>query len=200
MQKVILFISFILLLTACQSNEEQSLVDQESDDKVLQVKNSDPSKEQENLTNQQIAKHLASVANRVPDVNSATAVIAGPYAVVGIDVNKELDRSRVGTIKYAVTEALHDDPYGKTAVIIADADGIERIKNMAKGFQEGHPVENIVEELSAIVGRYMPETPPKNTNTNETDQNKDNISNKEKKELEKIQEEQSNHHMNKNRE
>lgn len=200
MKKIFLFVSFILLLTACQANEEQSLADQEPDDKLLQVKNSDPSAEQDKLTNQQIAKHLARVANRVPDVNSATALIAGPYAVVGIDVNKELDRSRVGTIKYAVTEALHDDPYGKTAVVIADADGTERIKNMAKGFQEGHPVENIVEELSAIVGRYMPETPPKNTNTNETDQNKDNISNKEKKELEKIQEEQSNHHMNKNRE
>ncbi|MFB1051900.1 YhcN/YlaJ family sporulation lipoprotein [Paraliobacillus sp. JSM ZJ581] len=200
MKKYFFFICLAFLLSACQSNEEQSLSDQKSDDHMLQVKNSDPSSEQTKLTNQEIAKHLARVANRVPDVNEATALIAGPYAVVGIDVNEKLDRSRVGTIKYAVTEALHDDPYGKTAVVIADADGTERIKNMAKGFQEGHPIQNIIEELSAIVGRYMPETPPKNTHTNESDQNKDSISNKEEKDLEKIQEEQSNHYMNKNRE
>src|SRR5699024_11699221 len=59
------------------------------------------------------ADHLANVAGDVPNVKDATAVVAGPYAVVGIDVDKDLDRSRVGTIKYSVTEALQHDPYGK---------------------------------------------------------------------------------------
>ncbi|CQR47824.1 Sporulation lipoprotein YhcN/YlaJ (Spore_YhcN_YlaJ) [Paraliobacillus sp. PM-2] len=197
MKKYFFFICLVIFLSACQSNEEQPLADQETDNKMLQVKNSDPT-ERTKLSNQEIAKHLARVANRVPNVNEATALIAGPYAVVGIDVDKELDRSRVGTIKYAVNEALHDDPYGKTAVVIADADGTERIKNMAKGFQEGHPIQNIIEELSAIVGRYMPETPPAEIDTNDSDTNKDNLSKEEKKDLDKIQEEQSNQHMNKN--
>lgn len=184
-----------LTLSGCQSNSEQPIANKQADDNLLQVENSDPNTEEMNATNQEIAKHLAHVANSVPNVNEATAIIAGPYAVVGIDVDKDLDRSRVGTIKYAVTEALHDDPYGKTALVVADADGTERIKHMAEGFKSGNPVQNIVDELSAIVGRYMPETPPKQTNKEELDINKETISDEEEKELEKIEEEQSNHHL-----
>ncbi len=196
MEKLFLIVCLAILLTACGSNDDQPLADQESDDQILQVENSTPATEQSKKTNQAIAKHLAHIANSVPNVNEATTMIAGPYAVVGIDVDKELDRSRVGTIKYAVTEALHDDPYGKAAIVIADADGTERIKNMAKGFQKGEPIQNIIEELSAIVGRYMPETPPRNMDKDSSDQNKDTITNEEEENLDEIQEEQSNDHLN----
>lgn len=198
LKKTLAFMFSLLLLTGCQSNEEKPLAEQGSNDHVLQIENSDPTEEKETATNQEIAKHLAHVANSVPNVNEATAIIAGPYAVVGIDVDKDLDRSRVGTIKYAVTEALHDDPYGKTAVVVADADGTQRIRNMAQGFQDGDPVQQIIEELSAVVGRYMPETPPLNKHKNEPNTAEEGVSEQEEKELEDVQEKQSNHHLNKN--
>ncbi|WP_232824014.1 YhcN/YlaJ family sporulation lipoprotein [Paraliobacillus zengyii] len=191
-----IFLSIFFILAGCQGQEEEeNSANQGNEDHVLHVKDSEVS-QNEDGSNQEIAKHLANLANNVPDVNEATAIIAGPYAVVGIDVDKEIDRTRVGSIKYAVTEALHDDPYGKTAMVIADADATERIKAMARSVQSGDPVSGVMEELSAIVGRYMPELPPENTNQGEKDSNKQSIPENEEKELEDIQEEQSNNHLN----
>src|SRR5699024_8421603 len=111
--------------------------------------------------------------------------------VVGIDVDKDLDRSRVGTIKYSVTEALQHDPYGKTAVVVADADVMERLRGMGNKISKGHPVQGVVDELSAIVGRYMPDFPIKEDKQNETDKNKEVITNEDKDKLNDIEDEQT---------
>ncbi|WP_153462484.1 YhcN/YlaJ family sporulation lipoprotein [Sediminibacillus terrae] len=188
-------LSLGLVLIGCQ--QEESLPDQENQDPTIQVENSDPGDgQQKNYTNQEIADHLASLAADVPNVNDASSVVAGPYAVVGIDVDKDLDRSRVSTIKYSVAEALHHDPYGKTAVVIADADGMERIRHMADKIQQGHPVQGFVDELSAVVGRYMPEIPINDDQPEEPDQNKEVIPKKDQQKLDDIENDQSNQQLN----
>src|SRR5690625_1333984 len=141
------FILCLILISGCQN------------DQSMQNKNNNPNhiigvgneQENEQMESGDIADHLADVASSVPNVNNATTVIAGPYTVVGIDVDKEIDRSKVGTIKYSVAEALYHDPYGKTAVVVADADINERIKNMNEKIKQGYPVQGIVDELAAIV-------------------------------------------------
>ncbi|MDC3412790.1 YhcN/YlaJ family sporulation lipoprotein [Aquibacillus sp. 3ASR75-11] len=192
---IISAISFTtLFLVACQ--EEESLPNQKNQNPTtIQVKDSDPIKKQ-TLSNEQIANHLADLANDVPNVQGATSVVAGSYAVVGIDVDKDLDRSRVGTIKYTVLEALQEDPYGKTAIVIADADGTERIKQMADKIEQGHPIQGVVDELSAIVGRYMPEFPINEDQPSEPDQNEEVIPKEDEKELDQIQDDQSNNKIN----
>ncbi|MFC0523992.1 YhcN/YlaJ family sporulation lipoprotein [Pontibacillus salicampi] len=190
------YIVVLTLLAACQNQEEESLPKQEKSSPYVQVQDSDPVPKKE-LSNQEQAEHLAKVAKDVPDVHRTTALVVGGYVVVGIDVDKELDRSRVGSIKYSVAEALKKDPYGKNAVVVADADGYERIKQMARKVQEGHPVQGITDELAAIIGRYMPEVPAPQDKPDEPDQNKNNIPKKQEQELEQIEDEQSNHYKNK---
>lgn len=181
----------ILIFAACQQNvKEESLPNQESENEYMQIENSQPNHNPP-VENDQISNHLADVARKVPNVNHATAIVAGPYAVVAIDVDKELDRSRVGTIKYSVSEALQHDPYGKTAVVIADADGMERIRSMTKKMQDGYPVQGIIDELSAIIGRYMPDFPIDEDQPKEPDQNKEVIPEKDKKKLEDKEKDQS---------
>lgn len=194
--RVLLFSCLIIGLAACQNQEQESLPQQENKNPTIQVKDSDPVPKQRK-TNQQISKHLANVAREVPDVRRATTLVAGPYIVVAIDVDKELDRSRVGSIKYSVAEALKKDPYGKDAVVVADADGYERIKQMARKVREGHPIRGITDELAAIVGRYMPEVPVPDSQPREPDQNKETIPEKNEKELEDIENDQSNHYKTK---
>src|SRR5699024_3090938 len=160
-------------------------------DRITQVKNSSPDNKQ-NLTNTEVASHLATVASRVPNVNDAAAVIAGPYAVVGIDIDEDVDSSRAGSIKYSVTESLQHDPYGKTAVVVADADITERLRKMGNKIKQGHPVQGIVDELSDIVGRYMPEVPVKENRPSEPDQNKEVIPKDERQDLDNIRKKQSN--------
>src|SRR5699024_6201202 len=159
MRSYVILIFSIFILTSCQQQaKDNNLPNQEIDNQHMQVKNSDPNQKKE-FNNEQIAIHLANVASDIPNVNNATAIVAGPYAVVGIDVDGDLDRSRVGTIKYSVSEALQHDPYGKTAVVVADADISQRIQSMNEKIRQGHPIQGIVDELSAIVGRYMPDFP-----------------------------------------
>ncbi|WP_186577593.1 YhcN/YlaJ family sporulation lipoprotein [Aquibacillus kalidii] len=186
-----------LLLIGCQEQQEEADLAEQGNNQnsPIQVKNSNPTELKE-LSNQEIAKHLANLASEVPNVKGANALVAGPYAVVGIDVDKDLDRSRVGTIKYAVTEALQHDPYGRTAVVVADADGTQRIKEMASKVQDGHPVQGFVDEIAAIVGRYMPEFPINEDQPKEQDENKGVLPEDSEKELEDIEEDQSNHQKN----
>lgn len=189
-----LFLAGLLLIVGCQQQEETNLTNKNDEDQPIQVKNSDP-KERENFSNQELAQHLANLASDVPNVNGASAMVAGPYAVVGIDVDKELDRSRVGTIKYAVTEALQHDPYGKSAIVVADADGTERIREMANKVQEGQPIQGFVDELAAIVGRYMPEFPIKDEQPQQSDQNKEVVPENSEEDLEDIRDDQSNNNL-----
>jgi len=193
------FILAIVLtgLVACQNQEEEALPEQENKSPTIQVEDSDPVPKDQNMRGNKRAKHLASVARKVPDVNRSTAVIAGPYVVVGIDVDKDLDRSRVGSIKYSVAEALKKDPYGKNAVVIADADGFERIKEMGRKMRQGYPIQGITDELAAIVGRYMPEVPIRQNRPSEGDQNKKTIPEQQEQDLDQMQNDQSNNYKNK---
>jgi len=187
----------IILLFACQQeNDETTLRDQGTSDHYAKVKNSTQN-EHEELTNKQIANHLVDVADSVPDVNNSVAIVLGPYAVVGLNVDGNLDRSRVGTIKFSVLEALQKDPYGKTAVVVADGDVADRISEMNKKVQEGYPVQGVVEELASIVGRYMPNFPVPENMPKDSDQNKEILPEEDKENLEDIQEDQSNDQLNK---
>lgn len=112
-----------------------------------------------NPSNREIAKRLVTLANDVPGVRGATAIVAGDYAVVGIDVDKDLDRSRVGTIKYSVAQALKNDPYGANAAVTSDPDIVQRLKNMGNKIRRGQPLSGVANELAAIVERIVPEVP-----------------------------------------
>lgn len=187
----VFIITCTLFITGCQqNNEENNLSSDNPNNQYMQIDHSTTDSTR-NLDNDQLATHLANIASDVPNVNQATAIVAGPYAVVGIDVDEHLDRSRVGTIKYSVSEALQHDPYGKTAVVIADGDITERIRLMGMKIQQGYPIQGIVDELSAIVGRYMPELPINEDQPTNPDQNKEIIPEQEKEKLEDIEKYQS---------
>ncbi|MDO7905427.1 YhcN/YlaJ family sporulation lipoprotein [Paenibacillus sp. JX-17] len=105
------------------------------------------------------ATHLEMIASRVPGVKQASCVVMGKTAIVAIDVDSKLERSRVGTIKYSVAEALHKDPRGANAVVTADMDVHQRVAEMGQKIRQGHPVQGLTEELADMVGRIIPQMP-----------------------------------------
>ncbi|MEI4620225.1 YhcN/YlaJ family sporulation lipoprotein [Bacillus pfraonensis] len=153
----------------------------------------------QNRPNEKVADHLASLAASIPGVRDATAVVVGKYAVVGIDVKAKLDRSRVESIKYAVAESLKHDPNGANAVVVADVDTYERLKQMGNQIRHGKAGEGILDELAAIVGRVMPQVPNdmiENKETNPIKENDKQLPKGEENELRKEQNDQSNNHLN----
>ncbi|GAB2543234.1 YhcN/YlaJ family sporulation lipoprotein [Gracilibacillus alcaliphilus] len=192
--KFLIIIFTACLLFGCQQNQQDSNQAQSIDPYgVVQVKNADPSIPNDQ-TSQEKAQYLANLASDVPNVNGATALITNRGVLVGIDVDKDLDQSKIGSIKYAVLEALEHDPEGSEAIVVADADLYQRMQDMGTKMQEGHPIEAISEELANITGRWMPEIPVKDEPANPTDENKQIMDKQEEENLDKIQDEQSNHH------
>jgi YhcN/YlaJ family sporulation lipoprotein len=192
---LLMIISFSVLVGCNNNNDREARNNGENN--LIHVKNQ-VSTPNDNRSTDEIARNLVELASSVPNVNDATALVIGNVAVVGIDVNSKIDRSRVGTIKYSVAESLQHDPHGANAVIIADPDTNVRLREMAKEIEQGRPVRGIMDELSAIIGRLMPELPadifenapaePTETNTNPLPKNKEN-------KLDNEQQDQSNHKM-----
>jgi YhcN/YlaJ family sporulation lipoprotein len=186
-----LYIGIIMLLIAGCQNQETQQQNNMDNQRPIKVKQSyDGEKKQ--LSRDEISKHLVDLATRVPEVNEATAVVAGNYAVVGIDVKKDLDRSKVSSIKYSVAEALRHDPYGAMAVVTADPDIVERLKGMSDRIQDGEPLTGILDELAAIVGRIMPEVPAKikDKSENPTEKNDQQLPKNKENQLDKEQKDQ----------
>ena len=105
------------------------------------------------------AARLEALAKSVAGVRDANCVVFGGYAIVGVDVEEHLDRSRVGTIKYSVAEALRKDPDGARAVVTADIDLAQRIREIRDDIRQGRPVAGFAEELADIIGRLVPQFP-----------------------------------------
>ncbi|KEP32030.1 YhcN/YlaJ family sporulation lipoprotein [Bacillus safensis] len=193
-------IQTIILLGACQQQEKPEALDkQDGRQHLVRVSDSSKKKTDQARPSTDVAQHLVNVTEHVADVNDATAIVIGRYAVVGIDVKDDLDRSKVETIKYSVAKALRNDPEGANAVVVADPDTVSRLKEMGKEIQAGRPVSGIMDELAAIVGRVMPEMPKNEIDRNEKDPTNDpnnQLKERDQKQLEKNQNDQSNHHMN----
>ncbi|MDQ0162813.1 YhcN/YlaJ family sporulation lipoprotein [Bacillus alveayuensis] len=201
MRIVLILVVFLLtFLTGCSANENaHEDVPDEYKTRAITVKDSVQEKV-DRKTGQQIAKHLVELANRVPDVQNTTAVVLGQYAVVGIDVDQNLDRNKVESIKYSVAEALKHDPYGANAVVVADPDTIKRLQNIAASIQDGRPIGGILDELAAIVGRVMPNIPSDiidNQEKKPTKQFEDQLPQNKERQLKKEQNDQSNQQMKK---
>lgn len=106
-----------------------------------------------------VANHLEKLATSINGVRGANCVVFGKYAIVGIDVDPKMERSRVGTVKYAVAEAFRKDRYGIDALVTADIDMAQRLREIRADIRNGRPVAGFAEELADIVGRLVPQIP-----------------------------------------
>ncbi len=186
----------LLALAGCNNNNNNNNAQGNEEQSLINVKNSNI-ENVDRKTGKEVSKRLVELATSIPDVNDATAVVLGRYAIVGIDVNSKIERSEVGTIKYSVAESLKNDPYGARAVVVADADTNARLREIQEDIENGRPVQGIMNELADVAGRLMPEVPadmidpnPKNA----PEEPKKKMSEQKDRQLEKEQEDQSNHY------
>jgi YhcN/YlaJ family sporulation lipoprotein len=195
--RLCIYVITISILFACQPNAAEDNKQGNQQPLGIAEQGKDP-RQKETKTAEEIAEHLVHLTERVPNVNSATAIVIGDLAVVGIDVNAELDRSDVGVVKYEAAETLSNDPHGAYAFISADPDINARLKEMRKEINAGHPIAGIMDELAGIVGRIIPVVPGAEHRKSEpepTDANKEKLSDEQDSNLEDIQEGQGKRNM-----
>ncbi|WP_409292045.1 YhcN/YlaJ family sporulation lipoprotein [Peribacillus sp. SCS-37] len=198
MKKLIPFVMICSVLTACGA--DGSNPDSKENHKAG-VRNS-AIQNRDRLTSQQVSRRLEDLALRNPNVNKAAAVVLGAYAIVGIDIDDDIERSQTGSIKYAVGESLENDPQGGRAMVVADPDITARLRELSQDIKDGRPLPGIMNELGNIAGRLIP-TVPGDKNDNEpyktTEEPKKQMNRQEKKIMEKEQDEQSNHYKDRDR-
>jgi YhcN/YlaJ family sporulation lipoprotein len=162
----------LLQLVACQQENVPPAQQSAPPPQVERVKQSAPNPKV-NRSPQAIAERLVRLATKIPQVKGASAISVGPYTLVGINVDPTLDSGRVGTVKYAVAEALREDPQGSRALVTADPDIVQRIRELNEDVRSGRPIAGILKELGEIVGRIMPqptkETKPREPAPSKTD-------------------------------
>ncbi|MGG2092052.1 YhcN/YlaJ family sporulation lipoprotein [Bacillus sp. S13(2024)] len=199
MKKIFYLCICLLLIASCSTkkNDNAASPSPTSNAKLIRTK-SETNQDVTYKSDEKVADHLTKLASSVPGVNDATAIVLGKYAVVGIDVNAKLDRSRVETIKYSVAESLKHDPLGANAVVVADIDTYQRLKDMGKRIKERKAGEGILDELAAIVGRVMPQVPNdvfEKKQINPTKENNQQLNKSEQNELKQEQVDQSNQNL-----
>ena len=183
----------ILIISGCGQKNNTLPNNEDGAQNTRMVRNSNVTEPQPQ-SNTEVSQHLSNLAASVPNVNNATTVVLGNYAIIGLDVDADLERSKVGSIKYSVAESLKHDPYGANAVVIADPDAYARLREVREDIQAGRPIRGILNELADITGRVMPEIPidiVDENNQNSLDKQKRQMNEKDDQKLEQEQEKQS---------
>ncbi|HEY9578115.1 MAG TPA: YhcN/YlaJ family sporulation lipoprotein [Pseudobacillus sp.] len=198
MKRILPFLAIFFIFGCTQKEDAGVNTKEHASDEApyrAQVNNSEPNN-RERISMGEASRRLAATARTMPGVNDATAVAWGRYAIIGIDVDAHLDRSEVGSIKYTVAEGLENQPHGAQSIVVADPDLYARLKEIGQDIENGQPLQGFANELADIVGRAMPEVPGNLTEPEagkSTEQPKKKLSPSESRDLEKQQEEQSNH-------
>lgn len=158
MRKVVVLALAIAIIGGCSRaprNEASPSPDGQNRIKVQQTVPAKP----EISNRQEVTDRLEKLAAGIPQVRSARCVILGNTAIVGINVDPMLDRSRVDVVKYSVAEALRKDPYGVHAFVTADIDMAGRIAEIREAIRQGRPIAGFAEELADMIGRIVPQIP-----------------------------------------
>ncbi|SDM89783.1 sporulation lipoprotein, YhcN/YlaJ family [Paenibacillus sp. yr247] len=148
----------LTLAVGCSQAPKNGAPSQDTNHQQVKVQQIAPQK-LEIKDSKAVAERLENLATSIPEVESSHCVVFGNTTVVGINIRKDLDRAKIGTVKYSVAEALKKDPYGVNAIVTADLDLDQRLRNIRDNIQAGRPITGFAEQMADIIGRVMPQLP-----------------------------------------
>ncbi|CCO08099.1 conserved exported hypothetical protein [Desulforamulus hydrothermalis Lam5 = DSM 18033] len=103
------------------------------------------------------ARMLAQEAAKVEGVKSAYVVVSGNMAVVGLNIDKNMEAAQTDRIKSEVGQRLKNaDRQINDVRVSTDADTVTRIRNISEGIRQGRPVTDFTKQLDEIVRRMTP--------------------------------------------
>ncbi len=103
------------------------------------------------------AQALAEKISDLKNVNSATVVVSGDTAWVGVDLAAKLENKMTNAMKNEITNLVKkEDTKITTVYVTADADTVTRLRNIAKDITAGKPISGFINELNEIGRRITP--------------------------------------------
>lgn len=102
-------------------------------------------------------KKLADAAKRVKGVKSATVIVQGTTATVGIETDSNIEGKKTDELKNKVTQEVKKaDKTLKKVQVTTDPNIISRIKKVAQGIEKGRPISEFAKEVEEIGRRITP--------------------------------------------
>jgi len=103
------------------------------------------------------AEKIANAAARQKEVQSASCVITGNTAMVGLQFNKQYKGSLTNAIKKQVEKRVKEtDKRIDRVVVTADPDLVSRIEEIFQEIGNGRPISGFTEELREMINRINP--------------------------------------------
>lgn len=103
------------------------------------------------------AKQIAKDIAQEKDIQSASCVVTGDTALVGLQFEKQYKGDVTDTIKKSVEKRIKNyEPTIKKVVVTADPDLLSRIKTMATDIGNGKPLSGFTTEIEEIIRRINP--------------------------------------------
>lgn len=103
------------------------------------------------------AEKIADVAADQKEVESASCLITGDTAMVGLQFNKQYKGELTDDIKEQVDEKVREaDTRIKRVVVTADPDLVSRIEEMFEDIGNGKPLSGFADEINEMINRINP--------------------------------------------
>lgn len=103
------------------------------------------------------AEKIAKKVSNLNEVNSATVVISGNTALVGVNIKNNLEGKMTNNLKNKVEKIVRNtDTNVKNVSVTADADLYKRLSNMARDVRTGKPISGFAKEIQEILRRITP--------------------------------------------
>jgi len=105
------------------------------------------------------AEDVAESATKVDGVKRAYVVVIGNTALIGLDVDKDIEAKQTTDLKQQVEKRVKKENKAiEVTSITADPNLVERIKRIADGIAEGKPLTSFLDEIAEILRRISPAT------------------------------------------
>lgn len=103
------------------------------------------------------AKAIANDIAKEKDIRSASCVVSGDTALVGLEFEKQYKGKVTDAIKKSVEQRVKKhEPTIKKVVVTADPNLLTRIKTMATDIGKGKPLSGFKTEIEEIIRRVKP--------------------------------------------
>lgn len=103
------------------------------------------------------AENIARKVANLNDVNSATVVISGDTALVGVDIKNNLEGNITDDLKGKIRKIVKNtDNRIDNVSVTADPDLYQRLSNMARDIRNGKPISGFSNEIQEILRRITP--------------------------------------------
>ncbi|MHB8170235.1 MAG: YhcN/YlaJ family sporulation lipoprotein [Thermincolia bacterium] len=104
------------------------------------------------------ADDIADKVATVRGVNKASVVVVGNVALIGLDLDKDVEKAQTEAIRERAATQAKDDPRIVNAVVESDPDSVARIQKIADGVRKGRPISEFFTEIGEFFNRLKPTT------------------------------------------